>query len=288
MNLCLACHQSFNSLENNCPNCGFGPTSIAGFDAYAPEFADTGKGFKASYFAEFAQLEADNFWFCARNRLISWTMKKYCPHFRSFLEIGCGTAFVLTNLAQAFPDATFTGSEIFTAGLSIAAQRLPSAKFIQMDALQVPFVEEFDAIGAFDVLEHIEDDLSVLSQIHTALKTQGYLILTVPQHRWLWSATDEYACHVRRYSADELHQKIVAAGFEIIRSTSFVSTLLPVMMASRLFQRNTSNSEHLAELKIPSLLNTIFATILGGELRAIKSGINFSLGGSRLVIAQKQ
>ncbi len=44
------------------------------------------------------------------------------------------------------------------------------------------------------------------------------IILTVPQHRFLWSGIDELACHKRRYSSCELAEKVEAAGFTIVRA----------------------------------------------------------------------
>jgi SAM-dependent methyltransferase len=290
MKRCLSCNGYFDAPALNCPHCGTTPAAIAGFTAYSPESAQNGNGFKTSYFSALAQLEAGNFWFCARNRLILWALKTYCPNIRSFLEIGCGTGFVLTAIARAFPQAQLHGSDLFSDGLSFAAQRVPTANLMQMDAQHIPFYAEFAAIGAFDVLEHIADDRRVLAQIHAALKPQGYLILTVPQHPWLWSHLDDYACHVRRYEANDLHQKITAAGFTLIRSTSFVSTLLPAMMLSRWLQRRNPNAtrDASAELKIPRWLNTILAAILRVELAAIKIGLNLPIGGSRFILAQKR
>ena len=150
------------------------------------------------------------------------------------------------------------------------------------------FFNEFDAIGAFDVLEHIEEDESVLTQLHKALKPTGVLLLTIPQHPWLWSANDDYACHVRRYTARELHKKVFDAGFRIERSTSFVSLLLPAMMLSRQTSSNKITEHDVtAELRLPKLLNNIFLGIMRIEQRLIKLGANFALGGSRLVIARK-
>ena len=63
-------------------------------------------------------------------------------------------------------------------------------------------------IGAFDVLEHIADDELVLSQMHQAVRKGGGIILTVPQHSFLWSEIDEYSRHVRRYSVSELKLKL--------------------------------------------------------------------------------
>jgi SAM-dependent methyltransferase len=289
MKRCLSCNALYPSPATTCLACGYGPALVDGFHSYAPELADASSGFKSTYFSELALLEGDNFWFQSRNQLIIWAIKEYCKNFRSFLEIGCGTGYALSGIANGFVNTELYGSEIFTTGLGFAAGRLPSVNFMQMDARNIPFSEEFDVIGAFDVLEHIDDDELVLSQVYAALRPQGYLILTVPQHAWLWSAIDEYACHVRRYSAVDLHQKIEAAGFEVMRSTSFVTTLLPAMMASRFMQRRCSSDtfDAAAELKIHPLLNFIFKIALKFELLAIRCGINLPIGGSRLIVARK-
>lgn len=246
-------------------------------------------GFKSHYFKELAQLEAGNFWFRARNKLILWALHKYSPRLKSFLEIGCGTGFVISAISKQFPGAQILGSEYLTEGLVHARQRLPNAEFTQMDARHIPFESTFDAIGAFDVLEHIEEDEAVLQQIYKALKPGGVVFITVPQHHWLWSSVDVYACHVRRYSASELHQKVSKAGFGIIRSTSFVSTLLPIMYLSRLMKRN-KNGVHvnaMAELRVNPALNKPFEWMLNIELNIIRIGISLPWGGSRLLIANK-
>jgi SAM-dependent methyltransferase len=289
MKCCLACSACHDSSLSNCPSCGVGPTLVDGFSAYAPDLAHEGAGFKSNYFAELAQVEEASFWFRCRNRLIIWALKEYFPNFQSLIEVGCGTGYVLSGIARAFPQAILQGSEIFTVGLEFAATRLPLANFMQMDARYIPFKDEFDAIGAFDVLEHIKEDTQVLAQMHSALKPQGIMLLTVPQHKWLWSSVDECALHVCRYSAKELHQKIESAGFEILRSTSFVSSLLPAMMISRLRQNQTPihKLDITSEFRISPWMNAIFAKILSVELALIRMGFDFPVGGSRLVVARK-
>lgn len=289
MKRCLACGGYYNSTYPNCPECNVKPQFIDGFEARAPAFARESSGFKPEYFSELAKLEAANFWFKSRNAILIWALKTYAQVFESFLEIGCGTAFVLSGIAAAFPNTRLFGSEILTAGLGYAAQRLPQAKFMQMDARDIPFKDEFDVIGAFDVLEHIEEDQQVLAQIHQALKPQGIVMLSVPQHQWLWSAADEYACHVRRYTREEIETKVKKAGFEILRSTSFITVLLPAMMASRLLSKKVPAKEYdaQAELRLPQYVNSLFLLLLNCELALIKLGINLPIGGSRLVVAKR-
>ena len=289
MKRCLQCNTKYSPDLPECRICGFAPSTLNGFRSFSPECAKTGSGFKPSYFSELANLEENNFWFRSRNQLLIWALQKYCPGFRSLLELGCGTGYVLSRIKKEFPDVSLSGSDLFTEGLSFAADRLPSTNFMQMDARQIPFIEEFDVIGAFDVLEHIEEDEQVLSQIHSALNPGGHVILTVPQHAWLWSAADEYACHARRYSATDLRNKLERAGFSIVRTTSFVTALLPLMAISRTRSRNQSAEtiDPTKEFKIPSIVNTLFYKTLWVEACMIKSGINFAAGGSRLIVANK-
>lgn len=289
MKRCLTCGAIYPSACSGCRLCAAEPESRCGFPAYAPSLAESGGGFKASYFSELAPLEAGHFWFEGRNALVIWALGKYCPSFHSFLEIGCGTGFVLSGIGRAYPGVELSGSEIFTSGLHFAAARLPGAAFIQMDATDIPFVEEFDAIGAFDVLEHIADDEQVLLQMNAALKPGGVILLSVPQHTWLWSPVDDHACHVRRYAAGELHEKVRGGGFEILRSTSFVTSLLPALFASRLARKAApaQDVEAAAELRINPLLNRLFKKALDAEITMIGYGVNFPVGGSRLIIARK-
>ncbi|WP_166365383.1 class I SAM-dependent methyltransferase [Pseudomonas akapageensis] len=289
MRRCINCKGQFDSQLEDCPACGASVAQVDGFKSFAPALAHGGGGFKSNYFSELAELEGENFWFKARNRLVIWALHKYRPHFRSFLEIGCGTGYVLSGVSKEFPQANLRGSEIFTAGLGFAANRLPTVKFMQMDARDIPFFQEFDVVGAFDVLEHIKEDEQVLKQIHAALMPAGILLMSVPQHMWLWSPADDYACHERRYSAAELHGKIESAGFEIVRSTSFVSVLLPLMMASRAtYRKSKEEVDVTSELKLPRLLNKILYAMMLCEGFLIKMGINLPVGGSRLVVAVKK
>lgn len=289
MRRCISCGAGYAYSMQNCPGCDFFPIVVDGFDSYAPDFAHEGGGFKENYFSDLANLEEANFWFQTRNELILWALEKYSPNFQYFLEVGCGTGYVLKGISKKFPHSTLLGSEIFVAGLSFAAARLPLVKLIQMDARNIPFENEFDVIGAFDVLEHIKEDEIVLTHMCEALKSKGLIFITVPQHAWLWSATDEYAQHERRYAASDIHLKIETAGFRILRSTSFITSLLPAMMIARLRQKKVLDHEFdaAAELKISPLLNSFFYRILSTELALIKKGVNLPVGGSRLVVAQK-
>lgn len=245
-------------------------------------------GFDPACFSELAEAEAASFWFKARNQLILWALEKYAPQTRSFLEIGCGTGFVLSAVSDRFPDWEIYGTELFAEGLSYAAERLPTANLIELDAKNIPFEQQFDAIGTFDVLEHIDDDRLVLEQIFKALAPGGTLFITVPQHAILWSPSDDVAHHFRRYERADLVSKVRKAGFSVIRTTSFVSTLMPLMLASRLWQRYvTRRGSIMSELQIKGFVGAVLECVLTVELFFIKRGWTWPAGGTLFLVARK-
>lgn len=288
MRICSACGEAFDRSAWLCPHCEHVVPLRGGFPALAPTPTSSGEGFRPEEYGTLAASEATSFWFRARNRLIVWSLNRYLPDLRSFLEIGCGTGFVLAGIRQAFPNAALCGSEIFSEGLPFAAARLPGVELLQMDARRIPFVDHFDAVGAFDVLEHIEQDQEVLTQLHRALVPGGGLIVTVPQHRFLWSRQDDFACHVRRYSSRELRAKVEAAGFRIVKMTSFVSLLLPLMLASRLPKRKAdAKFDVCGELILPRSVNLVLEAVMMVERTLIQCGVSFPVGGSLLLVARK-
>ncbi len=288
MRLCPDCGTTLAAAGWDCSACGYRPSQRAGFLALAPELDAQSEGFDPTLFADLAALEARNFWFRARNRLIVWALQRHAPAFTDFLEIGCGTGYVLQGVAAAFPAARLCATEAQTEGLQFAAARVPRAAFLQLDARHMPFDREFDAIGAFDVIEHITEDETVLAQMHRALRPGGSLLLTVPQHPFLWSEYDVRAHHVRRYTAGELRQKLARAGYEIVKMMSFVSVLLPLMMLSRLIRRTAApDYDPLAELRVGAVTNALLERALDAERLLIRAGIALPCGGSLLAVARR-
>jgi len=249
----------------------------------------TETGYDASYFAPLAKLEDGHYWFEARKRAILYVLQKFKPSIDNFLEIGCGTGNILSAVSKAFPDADMVAADFFAEGLYFARQRVPDGNFFQFDARNIPFTAGFEVIGAFDVIEHIEEDERVLEEFYRILKTDGILLLTVPQHRFLWSVADEYKEHVRRYSRQDLVSRVEEAGYKIRYINSFISLIFPMMLASRYVQNQAKERpDRLTELDVHPLLNKTISMILQMETVLLKTGMPFPFGGSLLLVAQKQ
>jgi SAM-dependent methyltransferase len=267
------------------------PVIIDGIRCYAPALAQGSADYPVELYDRLCRLEAGHFWFQARNRIILRIFRQYLagqvrPR---VLEVGCGTGFVLQRLA-AEGRYQLIGLEEHLAGLRHARGRLPAVEFVQADARDLPYEAEFDAIGAFDVIEHIGEDGAVLASIHHALKPNGIAVLTVPQHKWLWSATDEQAMHKRRYTRRDLSAKLAAAGFALLRCTSFVTALLPLMYLSRLAKRRqpASPGAELYELDISPAANALCSAAMRIDEALIGMGVSLPAGGSLLAVARKK
>jgi SAM-dependent methyltransferase len=286
MKLCLHCRTEFAGASWSCPHCHFEPEILDGFRSFATALAHANDGIPAGAHHDLDRLQSGSFWFRARNSLIQDLVRCYFGDADTVLEIGCGSGFVLSGIRAALPAAYLVGSEIYSHGLPYAAERIaPPCELLQMDALAIPYSREFDLIGAFDVLEHIDHDEAAIAQVARALRPGGGFLLTVPQHAWLWSPVDAASLHRRRYAPGELAGKLRRHGFDVLRETSFVSLLLPLMLLQRLRARR-SGYDPRDELRLPSVIDRALELLLDIERKLIGAGLRLPVGGSQAVAAR--
>ena len=112
-------------------------------------------------------------------------------------------------------------------------------------------------------------------------------MVTVPQHQWLWSPIDDYSGHQRRYTRPQLLALARAAGLDVVRVTSFVSLLLPALLASRLLQWRTE-VEPLREFRISGRANGVGRTLMAIERALIRIGLSLPVGGSLMLVARRR
>lgn len=293
MKLCLTCQEPFDGNDWRCPNCSWEPHYYEGYPCFSPKLAFNSDGFNSEAHDRLMLLEQGSFWFRSRNKLLSFALQRFFPSAQSLFEVGCGTGFVLAGFAKERPDLRLVGGELLVSAFKHTSARVPHAEFVQVDGRNLPYKNEFDVIGAFDVLEHIDEDVLVIKQMHNSIKQAGGIILTVPQHQWLWSIQDEIGCHKRRYSRRVLTKNLESVGFKIIWVTSFVSILLPLMMASRfrwrLFKGKRLSSKITAEFHLPKRFDYLLEKVCDVERRFLENGTrSLPLGGSLLLVAVKE
>lgn len=175
------------------------------------------------------QVEDKSFWFVHRNKCILALVGQFLAKGDSFLDVGAGNGFV----ARAVQDAGYTCAvlEPSLAGCINAKQR--GLKYVvngESNTVDIP-EKSFDAIGIFDVLEHIDDRQTFLENLRKLLKPGGKLFVTVPAYQKLWSYEDVHAGHFLRYTRGILDTELQMAGFrERFSSYLFSWLVLPVAL----------------------------------------------------------
>lgn len=185
-------------------------------------------------YQQMAELDERHWWYRARREILADLIRREVklPARAKILEIGCGTGHNLAMLAEF---GRVDALELDDEARSIAEKRLGRK------AMSAPLPElwgvrdrHYDLIGAFDVIEHIDDDAAAVASVATKLKKGGTFIMTVPAHQWMWSAHDVVNHHKRRYSKHRLRKLIEGSPLKLDRIGYFNSLLFPLAVAERL------------------------------------------------------
>lgn len=137
------------------------------------------------------------------------------PDVESILEIGTGLGAFGVRLAQEF---RYTGLEPDAESFGVAKQRFDEVLPLAEEDFTAE--EPFDAVCAFEVLEHIEDDEDALRRWRRHLRPHGWILLSVPQGK-RFRPSDERQGHFRRYQRDSLREKLERAQFTDVRLVSY-------------------------------------------------------------------
>ena len=143
----------------------------------------------------------------------------------SVLEIGCGQGAVGARLSAQYQ---YVGLEPDPDSYRVAKERFARFTRGEIRAADIDSLdpaERFDLVCAFEVLEHIEDDKSALTQWAGKLKPGGWLLLSVPAHQRRYAAADRLVGHFRRYDPAKLVDLVEAAGFHDIEVREYGAPL---------------------------------------------------------------
>lgn len=149
-----------------------------------------------------------------------WVFEKIRPHLgKDILEVGCGIGNLTGLLLEK---GRVIAADINQGYLRIVENKLqghPNLKeFLLWDIRQEHpknLCMSIDTIVCSNVLEHVEDDNSVLENFYQLLPSGGRLIILVPALKGLYNLLDKELGHFRRYSKEELIQKLTVNGFKI-------------------------------------------------------------------------
>jgi glycosyltransferase involved in cell wall biosynthesis len=80
---------------------------------------------------------------------------------------------------------------------------------------------KFDTVICLNVVEHLADDLTALTNFRDVLEDQGRAIILVPCGPWLFGSLDEVLGHHRRYTRKQLTDLVERAGFHLEHMLEF-------------------------------------------------------------------
>jgi len=193
------------------------------------------------YRDEYHELERKNPWFIARRELVLSLMGDV-PSDACILDAGCGTGFLLDVLkGRGF-------SRVF--GVEASASFLRSEWAVAGHGECLPLKDGlFDVVFCLDVLEHVDSDNLMASELLRVLKPGGRLIVTVPALHLLWSYHDELCHHRRRYDARMLRNTLRAFDMERMSYWNFF-LFLPIL-CMKFVKRKVAESSDFVPLPAP-------------------------------------
>ena len=177
---------------------------------------------------KYYQVEATSFWFRHRNDCILQVMHKFPPRGPLF-DVGGGNGFVSKAIENRGYEVVLV--EPGRNGVINAKKRkVKNIVCATLEDIQVK-KSSIPAVGVFDVVEHLPNDLSFLNMLYELLENDGKLYLTVPAYNFLWSHEDVEAGHFNRYTIQSISRKLEKLNFSILYSTYFFSPLpLPIFL----------------------------------------------------------
>jgi SAM-dependent methyltransferase len=210
----------------------------------------------------FYALEDSHWWFQGRKQLILSLLDRYMPCDNpKILDVGCGTGGMLAAY----------GERGIVLGLDMAPE---AAGFCQRrdvgmllgSGIELPLADaSMDVVSALDVIEHVDDDSGMLTEMTRVCRPGGVVLLTVPAHQFLWSSHDDLNHHKRRYVIDQIADLLDIVGLERLKLSYYNSLLMPAAVVRKFVLRARHNGTACHLEQMPGPVNGLFRRILALE-----------------------
>lgn len=242
---------------------------------------------KTSEYARMAEYEQSYWWHLGRLEIIQTYLKRVFGkrHNSTILNVGCGTGGTI-DMLEKFGHV----DNVDTSDDAIAFVKTRGNKNImKVDGIDLPYEDKtYDVVGAFDVLEHIEDDKRALFEWKRVLKDDGVIVITVPAYQWLWSEHDASLHHRRRYTVKSLMTVAAEAGLKPEKKSYAISFSLPLVIGYRVASKalNRKGGSETSYVPVPRSINKFFTVLLKVEAK-LHDKISLPAGTSVITILHK-
>ncbi len=234
------------------------------------------------------EVEGSHWWFVGRRAILEGFLRQILSRINgksekiNILDVGCGTGANIEMLSQ-FGEAE--GVDVSDDALEFCRQK--GLKVQKGLAEALPFADEsFDLTTAFDVIEHLDDDVAGLREMFRVTKGGGYSLFFVPAFMWLWGVQDDISHHRIRYTRKQIVGRIEKAGYIVERATYANWTFFTPILAGRTLMKITGIKPESENNINVSALNGMFGKLFSAERFWLKN-FDFPIGVSIVVVARK-
>jgi 2-polyprenyl-3-methyl-5-hydroxy-6-metoxy-1,4-benzoquinol methylase len=233
--------------------------------------------------------ENKHFWLKTKKNFILSQVTPFLSKNDHFLEVGIGAAIIARKIKEL--GLLVSVADIQDYGL-LELKQTDVDWLFQLDiSLEHVFVNHFDSIGLFDVIEHINDENKAIINLHHMLKPGGKVFLTAPAYKWLWNKRDILEGHKRRYRLKGIIRKFEENGFTVIKARYFFTGILSLLVLRAFVDKvtglNVKESDHMNNLRINKYINSILYYLTALE-NYLTRHLNMPIGGSIFLVAQKK
>lgn len=242
---------------------------------------------KITEYATMAEREQTYWWHLGRLRIIETYIRKAQNNKKNLkvMNIGCGTGGTI-DMLETF--GVVDNVDISDEAIKFMKGR-GYKRITKVNDIHLPFKDKsYDLVGAFDVLEHIDDQMAALKEWKRILKDDGAIVITVPAYQWLWTDHDISLHHKRRYTTKRLTEVAKQVGLKAERKSYAIVFSLPLVAGFRFINKalgRKADSET-SYVDVPKWVNTAFTKLLYAESK-MHNIMPFPLGTSVVTILRK-
>jgi len=237
------------------------------------------------------EMEDIHWWYLGHRRLYASLLDRFAPRAvrGRVLDAGCGTGGFTQWLRDRYRPERMVGIDVSETALRRCGER-GLTELLCCPVEYIPFPDaSFDLVLSLNVLYHREvgDDLEALREMNRVLAPGGYLLLNLPALSFLRGSHDEAVEGARRYRAREVRELLARAGYEPVKITYFVFTLLPAIAAYRVWSRRDALDDVASDLWLPpAAVNRSLELLLALE-SYVAARLGLPLGSTITTLARK-
>jgi SAM-dependent methyltransferase len=185
---------------------------------------------------------------------------------RKVLDLGAGIGAITARYAAGREVVACDRSDTCVAALHRRFQDASNVAVIQGDLTALSDVGDcFESVVMLNVLEHIEDDVGVLSSLRPLLQPGGRIVIYVPALNALYGKMDRQLGHYRRYSKWRFKEIAADAELQIVDLRYVNSLAIPAWLV---FSRSNTDRTYGPSLSIWDRTGVPLSRAIEERLRA--------------------